>query len=1525
MQFRTLFYYCMEKKTIALCCIVKNEEKTLPRLVDSVREIIDYWVIVDTGSKDKTRELIPMLFGDIQGELHEMEWRNFGWNRTQLCKLAKGKADYLLLLDADMTLTFDGFDKNKLTEPGYHLWYSGPLYYVQMLLVSGQLDWEYVGVTHEFITTTRPVSIVVVKEIAVNHHLDGGMRANKLTRDLALLRHGLIDEPNNSRYVFYLAQTLKDMGKAPEALQSYSQRIKMGGWPEEVWYSMYQSAKMLEKLGKIVEARTAYIEAFEYRPGRAEPLFYLGRMCRQEKLYHQATMFLVGAKRIAQPKSDMLFIEVPVYKYLIDFELSINLYWSGKYHDSLKLCEGLLMDKDLPQNIVKATQGNRQFCLDAIDREASSGEKVLITGAGGMLGTAMYHFFKQKYMYLLATDIDLNEQWLSYLDVRDKAACASLFESFKPTIVIHVAGPSDMEWCEDNPEEARDLIVNGTENVLELSKEKEAKFIGVSSSEVFGNDHVGEYEDDATKLPISAYGDFVNIAEQMILAYKNAWLFRTGWMFGTFKKDKKFVRQLYDQIKGGLKEINVIKDRVSTPVYTYNVVETIYFVFGYGKPGVWNLSNGKASREDVAKEFVHLIGKQLQIKINPVEYDFFKDTYYAPRSKSSALIPQKLEDKGFHYVTEWKQALANYVGEIRQYDQAKDYAVAIIGDQPGLWDKFFDAYDKYWEGFDCNVYFLCGDKSPDRSDMTVIPKCGKHFGDIVRSGVMQIPERYVLLLRDRYILQEKIEKTFFEQAFNMIKTHSISRIGMFYESAKMQYQSQNLRIAGYQVHRVVSQSPDATLMHGIWDKEFLLFCVGDVEHTWDIESVSQKRLDGGEIPASIYHCLGYKDWYEVLEKKSLASHRDTKELQTYKPPLKKRSSNRDELTVLIPVYNRLNLLEECLGSLVNQTYQNFKCVVYDDASQEDIQSVLGGYGPDLDIRYIRGKDNRGEGYSRQRLLEQVNTEYFAWMDSDDKVLPERFEKQIAVLKEDESIDMVYCEMQWFPTGGIIKVDTDKWKSWKGLLNNTTTPTGMFRKKCAETPFSYIRYGNDVLWLYALLMEQRKVAMINEPLYLYRKHDNRISMEKRRFNWEEMLEHNKKRVEMLYKHHKFVVVSMYTVGTPYEQEIKTLEESLLKFNVPYEIYAVPDKGNWEKNTHQKVGVIRDALTKYKHSVVWTDADSVFERFPDLFDGLTCDIAAHKIQQWNEILSGTVYFAYNESVFKFLDAWEELNDAGSGPDAPNMQLLIETREDIIFDYLPAEYVRIFDNPHQQCNDPVIVHNQASRRLKNKSTSELFEGIQTIKRKIVGHKSCAIIGNGPFVTDLSKEINDSFVMRCNNFKIGDEYAGIGTRVDLNISSLHPDIIPTEKVDYPVLGILPISEMMYQKYSDAKQMHAFWKKSFDKLRKMGVDVYSYGDNDEEMKKLFNSIAGAINAFPTVGILAIALAKSWGFKKIIVTGFTFFESEKSHYFMEQKVVPSMHHNVEGEKMLLKSWVHYDKDRDWVLDGLTQKILKGDS
>jgi len=81
-------------------------------------------------------------------------------------------------------------------------------------------------------------------------------------------------------------------------------------------------------------------------------------------------------------------------------------------------------------------------------------ERVLITGAGGMLGGDVYRTFSDAFDAVLATDIDTNEEWLDYLDVRDLAACEKLCASYNPDLILHLAALTDLEYCENEKDDA---------------------------------------------------------------------------------------------------------------------------------------------------------------------------------------------------------------------------------------------------------------------------------------------------------------------------------------------------------------------------------------------------------------------------------------------------------------------------------------------------------------------------------------------------------------------------------------------------------------------------------------------------------------------------------------------------------------------------------------------------------------------------------------------------------------------------------------------------------------------------------------------------------------------------------------------------------------------------------------------------------------------------------------------------------------------------------------------------------------
>ena len=143
--------------TICLNMIVKNEAKVIARCLESVKPLLDHWIVVDTGSTDGTQAIIKSLLRDVPGELFERPWKDFGHNRTEAIELARGKADYLFVIDADDALVIPPrYVLPQFTKEAYYVQVedSGTGYWRTHFFRS-DLDFRYVGVLHEVLTSSK--------------------------------------------------------------------------------------------------------------------------------------------------------------------------------------------------------------------------------------------------------------------------------------------------------------------------------------------------------------------------------------------------------------------------------------------------------------------------------------------------------------------------------------------------------------------------------------------------------------------------------------------------------------------------------------------------------------------------------------------------------------------------------------------------------------------------------------------------------------------------------------------------------------------------------------------------------------------------------------------------------------------------------------------------------------------------------------------------------------------------------------------------------------------------------------------------------------------------------------------------------------------------------------------------------------------------------------------------------------------------------------------------------------------------
>lgn len=291
------------------------------------------------------------------------------------------------------------------------------------------------------------------------------------------------------------------------------------------------------------------------------------------------------------------------------------------------------------------------------------GSKIFITGCGGMLGEAVYRQFEKNHD-VLATDIDVNDDWLSYLDVRDKQAVNKAVLDFKPDAIIHLPALTDMEQCENDVINA---YKTNTEAVHFLSREAASlgiPFVYISTAGIFDGDK-DEYEEDDLPNPLSIYGKSKYYGERVALSIPKSIVVRAGWMMGGGPtKDKKFINKIIKQVNAGKNELFVVTDKHGTPCYTYDLAKSIDYLLQNEKYGVYHgVCNGSASRYDVAEYLLELLGKKNDIKMTEVNSDYFNKEYFAPRPFSEKLVNKKLNELNTDLTRDWKVCLEEYINK----------------------------------------------------------------------------------------------------------------------------------------------------------------------------------------------------------------------------------------------------------------------------------------------------------------------------------------------------------------------------------------------------------------------------------------------------------------------------------------------------------------------------------------------------------------------------------------------------------------------------------------------------------------------------------------------------------------------------------------------------------------------------------------------------------------------------------------------------------------------------------------------
>jgi glycosyltransferase involved in cell wall biosynthesis len=350
---------------LCLVMIVRNEAPVIRRCLASVLPIIDSWVVVDTGSTDGTQQIVADCLKSVPGELFERPWVNFANNRTEAIEYARGHGRYALVVDADeMVEVADDFSKDQLTADAYLVVANHTnVTYLRKQILRLDLPWRYEGVLHEIPVSeqSRREEIATGIRMLAGH---AGARARDpttLRRDALLLETALLTEPDNTRYVFYLAQAYRDAGDYELATRHYRRRTEMGGSKEEIWVSLYMIARTHEFINHpravLVEE---YLKAFQFDPLRAEPLYRIGALFRRSGEPHAARLFLAHGLQIRHPPLTALFVETDVYQYRLVLEYVAACSDAGEHSEAIATCNRLMRDRALPASETGWARGVRK-------------------------------------------------------------------------------------------------------------------------------------------------------------------------------------------------------------------------------------------------------------------------------------------------------------------------------------------------------------------------------------------------------------------------------------------------------------------------------------------------------------------------------------------------------------------------------------------------------------------------------------------------------------------------------------------------------------------------------------------------------------------------------------------------------------------------------------------------------------------------------------------------------------------------------------------------------------------------------------------------------------------------------------------------------------------------------------------------------------------------------------------------------------------------------------------------------------
>lgn len=329
---------------VGLVMIVRDEEANIRRALESARPWISTWVICDTGSKDRTKEIIQEVMADVSGLLVDRPWVSFEHNRTEALELCRGRMDWAIMLDADDNLAGE--------VPPPDIWSKlassvdaiamrirhGDIIHQRLQIFRVEADWEYRGVLHEIPhcrSTAQPRTGVLPDKSYMVTRCEGfrSRDPEKYLKDAAILEAEYWKDTSNMRNLYYLAQSWRDAGKIEQAARYYRMYADTsGGWPMEKYMAL---VNLIGFVSDPAEKLALAWRAVDIAPDRLEAQYTVLRSRRLAGLPATQQVYALAATvQNRKVHAGIIYVNPAVYAWGFDDEFAVVAFATGHYREA---------------------------------------------------------------------------------------------------------------------------------------------------------------------------------------------------------------------------------------------------------------------------------------------------------------------------------------------------------------------------------------------------------------------------------------------------------------------------------------------------------------------------------------------------------------------------------------------------------------------------------------------------------------------------------------------------------------------------------------------------------------------------------------------------------------------------------------------------------------------------------------------------------------------------------------------------------------------------------------------------------------------------------------------------------------------------------------------------------------------------------------------------------------------------------------------------------------------------------------